>query len=121
MKQHAGLSVERWRAFPLDSRILMIANEMNRARSGYRRGDIPGVKLCYERALNLVDLTVSCGLREGLCEELLRWRDLLAGLYIDPDPSLTAHDRIFIVLLRMTPVTSQQIPCLFPAGLQSRD
>ncbi len=56
MTQHRNLSEERWAGFALDQQILMIANEMNRASSLLRSGDIARTKSCYERVLQLTGL-----------------------------------------------------------------
>jgi hypothetical protein len=110
MTQHASLTPERWSAFNLDQQILMIGNEMNRATRLLRLGDLPGLRLAYERVLRLVDLTVEVQTGYGLRRELLRWRDLAAELYIHPEPSPAEHAAAFRCLLQLTPVAAQQIP-----------
>ena len=112
--QHAGLSEDRWRRFSLDQQILMIGNEMSRARSFLAPADRRLLEGCYERALRLVDLTVQVNPRRGLRRELLRWRDLLAELYIAEVADRAAHDIVFRGLLQLTPAAFAQIPCLFP-------
>lgn len=110
MSQHANLSPERWAAFSLDQQILMIGNEMGRAKRSIDRGDISGLRLSYERVLRLVDLTVEVQRRSTLRRELLRWRDLIADLYIHPDPDPAEHRAAFQTLLLFTPVAAEQIP-----------
>jgi len=110
MTQHASLSPERWKAFGLDQQILMIGNEMNRAKRLIVLRDLPGLNLAYERVLRLVDLTVEVQGRATLRRELLRWRDLIAELYIRPEPSAAEHRDAFRCLLLFTPVAAQQIP-----------
>jgi hypothetical protein len=112
MTQHASLSPERWARFDLDRQILMIANEMNRASGLLRAEDRPSLQRAYERVLRLVDLTVATRPRRGLRRELLRWRDLVAALYIAPAPEPEAHAAAFRALLRFTPAASRQIPHL---------
>ncbi len=84
MTQHASLSPERWGAFSRDQQILMIGNEMNRASRLLRLADRPSLLLAYERVLRLVDLTVEVQTDYGLRRELLRWRDLIAEMYVSP-------------------------------------
>src|SRR5260370_12367946 len=91
MTQHASLSPARWSAFSLDQQILMIGNEMNRAMRLLRPEDCTSLALAYERVLRLVDLTVEVQPRPTLRRELLRWRDLIAELYIRPEPDAGAH------------------------------
>jgi len=110
MTQHASLTPERWSAFNLDQQILMIGNEMNRASRQLSLGELPSLKLCYERVLRLVDLTVEVQPSPPLQRELLRWRDLVAELYLQPEPDSGEHREAFRVLLLFTPVAAQQIP-----------
>jgi hypothetical protein len=108
--QHSTLSPERWAEFNLDQQILMIGTEMHRAAKLMRPQDDRLLKHCYERVLRLVDLTVEVNPRPTLCRELLRWRDLIAELYISPEPDADRHAAAFRVLLLFTPVAAQQIP-----------
>jgi hypothetical protein len=58
MSQHSSLSPERWAGFSLDQQILMIGNEMNRAKRLIELRDLQGLSPAYERVLRLLDLTV---------------------------------------------------------------
>jgi hypothetical protein len=113
-RQHATLSLERWRAFSLDQQILMIGNEMNRARKALRAANRQGLRLAYQRILQLTDLTIAAQTKPTLVRELLRFRDVVASLYIDESPAELAHTQAFRCLLRLTPVASRQIA---PLGL----
>lgn len=116
-RQHAGLSPQRWASFPFAQQVLMIANEMNRALHHLGLGDKDRSRPSYERVLQLVDLTVGLPLGRSRRRELLRWRDLVAALYLEEDPSRDAHVAAFRCLLRMTPESSRQIaelPALTP-------
>ncbi len=110
MSQHASLSIERWSAFSVDQQILMIANELNRARKLTAPEDLERRACAYERVLYLTDLTIQTAPRPALCRELLRWRDLIASLYIVADDAtpLTALRS----LLRLTPEASRQLDAL---------
>jgi hypothetical protein len=110
MSQHSSLSPEKWSGFSLDQQILMIANEMNRASRLMKPGDLPGLRLCYERVLRLVDLTVEVQRRSTLRKELLRWRDLVAALYIRDGSDPAEHRAAFRCLLQFTPMAAKQIP-----------
>jgi len=111
--QHSELTEDRWSKFTLDQQILMIGNEMNRARKLLGSSDWASLRNCYERVLRLADLTIGVHETRGLRRELLRWRDLIAQLYITETPDLSRHNTAFRCLLRFTPVASQQIPLLF--------
>lgn len=110
MSQHASLSPERWSSFSLDQQILMIGNEMNRASRWKSEKDWPSLQLSYERILRLVDLTVEVKPRPPLRRELLRWRDLIAALYIGSGPDPKEHASAFRALLLLTPAAASQIP-----------
>ena len=114
MTQHASLSPERWAAFSRDQQILMIGNEMNRATRLLRLGDRPGLLLAYERVLRLVDLTVEVQSGHGLRRELLRWRELVAEMYVSPELHPDHHFTAFRALLQLTPASARQIPLLLP-------
>ncbi len=110
MSQHASLSPERWSSFPLDQQILMIGNEMNRASKLMQPEDRDRLRNAYARVLQLTDLTVLVQSRRGLRRELLRWRDLIALLYVEPEPDPGAHAAAFRCLLLFTPVAARQLP-----------
>lgn len=108
--QHAGLSAERWAAFGLPRQLLMIANEMNRASKLLGPGDAERLRGSYERVLALADLTVQTNRRPGLWRELLRWRDLVAALYVEDRPDPRGHGAAFRALLQLHPETWRQLP-----------
>jgi hypothetical protein len=112
MTQHASLSPQRWSTFSLDQQILMIGNEMNRAIRLLRPEDRASLALCYERVLRLLDLTVEVQQRPTLRRELLRWRDLIAELYLRNEPDPAGHAAAFRALLLFTPEAARQIPFL---------
>jgi len=108
--QHASLSPERWARFPPDRQLLMIANEMNRATALMDADDGRSRGLAYERVLRLVDLTVAVNPRRALRRELLRWRDLVAALYLEAAPNMREHRAVLRCLLQLAPITAAQIP-----------
>ncbi|MBI2216750.1 MAG: hypothetical protein HYU51_05580 [Candidatus Rokubacteria bacterium] len=108
--QHATLTADRWATFTLDQQILMIANEMHRAGKLLGAKDRDRLRHAYERVLRLTDLTIEVRPRPPLRRELLRWRDLVAALYVSARPGATEHQAALRCLLRFTPAASQQIP-----------
>jgi hypothetical protein len=56
----------------------MVANELNRAGHWIVKNDLAETRLCYERVLELLDLTVANVAKPTLLKELLRFRELLA-------------------------------------------
>lgn len=109
-EQHAGLSDEKWSSFTLDQQVLMIGNEMNRATKWIRAGDITHLRNCYACVLNLTDSTIRVQKRAPLRRELLRWRDLIAWLYVIGTPDEKAHMAAFKVLLTSTAEAAKQRP-----------
>jgi len=110
--QHGFLTAERWSAFSRDQQLLMIANEMNRAAKLSGPGERALLSAALERVLRLVDLTIECRPRTGLCRELLRWRDLVAELYLSSAPGPARLLPVFRALLQLVPATTRQIPYL---------
>lgn len=114
MTQHSTLDAARWTEFGIDQQILMIGNEMNRAKRFFGPGDLDRLRRGYERVLALVDRTVEAGPRPALLRELLRWRDLVAELFTQESPRLDDHLEAFRALLRLHPTASLQIPYVVP-------
>jgi hypothetical protein len=108
LTQHRGLTSQRWRAFTRDQQILMIANEMQRASQLNGREDHARLHRTYERVLRLVDLTVEVAEERGLRRELLRWRDLVAELYLRQGLDPEAHHAVFLALLLLNPASARQ-------------
>lgn len=112
MTQHAGLTAERWACFTHPQRVLMIANEMNRAGRLMGDGDAASRRLAYERILRLADLTIAVAERRAVRRELLRWRDLVAALYLETEARPDDHRMAFRALLQQTPESALQINAL---------
>ena len=111
--QHTGLDAEHWRRFDLDRQVLMIANEMHRARRFLE--DASGrehLRSCYQRVLRLVDLTVEVNKRTGLRRELLRLREVIGTLYLSDSPMHQEHRAALRVLLQLRPNTAGQLAYL---------
>lgn len=112
MSQHASLSADRWRQFNVDQQILMIANEMHRGLSAMQPDRARSLKLCYERVLALVDLTIDAQSRQALRRELLRWREVISELYLREECDPSTHTLALRVLLQMTPEAAKQVALL---------
>lgn len=103
LKQHPDLTPEKWGTFPFFKQILMVACELQRSRHWLEHGDLDEVKQCYERALELLDLTIELASGPTLLCELLRFRELLATEFISAEPSLAANRSLYRVLMAFTP------------------
>ena len=71
----------------------------------------------FERVLQLTELTVAGTTSPTRRKELLRWRDVVAELYLDPQPDADAHRQAFRCLLAFTPVAFQQRAALLGSSL----
>jgi hypothetical protein len=112
LTQHTSLDGTRWSQFDLDQQILMIANEMNRGVRLAKAHQSEALKRGYERVLRLTDLTAGLDLRDALRRELLRWRGLVAELFLQEEVDPARHEAAFRLLLQLRPVPSRQIPLL---------
>lgn len=116
MTQHANLSRERWQRFDRSQQVLMIANEMQRTARRMAPGDADARRLGYERVLNLTDLTIAVTDHRSFRRELGRWRDVLAGLYLDASARPEWHGMALRVLLQLDTVAAQQVAFLEPVA-----
>ncbi len=103
---HSSLTTERWARFTFPQQILQIAAEMHRARHSFPSHDEAYLRSCYERALQLLDLTVGARMRSPMRRELLRWRYFVAGLYASGEMDAAAHDLALRTLLRLNAETN---------------
>lgn len=107
---HEGLSAERWARFSRAQQILMIANEMNRVSRLFAPADRERLRAGQERVLALANLTIQVTPSRSLRRELLRFRDLVAQLYVAPEPDSAAHAASFRALLQLHPEAWKQLP-----------
>ena len=112
MTQHASLPPERWARFSLGQQILQIGAEMQRALTFMRAERALELRSCYERAMALVDLTVEVQPDKSLRRELLRWRGVIAELYLRPESDPRVHRQALRVLLWMSPESALQVRVL---------
>jgi hypothetical protein len=82
----------------------MIANELHRAGSLINKNDFIEGRLCIERCLELVWLSISCiKNNHGLLKELCRFKELLCGLFISGDLSvkdIVSLEKVIVSLSR---------------------
>jgi len=82
LKYHKTLTEKKWEGFPFYKQILMIANELNRAKNWIEKKDSRELILCYERAFELLYLTIEVLKDKRKLKELLRFKEMLAMLYV---------------------------------------
>lgn len=83
-KWHKSLTQDKWAKFSTREQVLMIASEILRAKNWLEHKDIETTLNCYERALELIDLTVNNS-RINLEQRrrLLQLREALGFVYIN--------------------------------------
>jgi len=79
----------------MKERELMIANELNRAKNWIEKNDLEEVNNCYERALELLDLTVEITKDKNRLKEYLRLREMMGKFYIGKGEDLRFNSQLF--------------------------
>jgi len=106
-----SLPPERWARFGLGQQTLQIGVALQRALK-FLPGSSLHLRSCYERAMELVDLTVQVQANSGLRRELLRWREVVAELYLRSESDPIAHRQALRVLLLLHPESAKQVAVL---------
>ncbi len=86
----------------MKQRELMIANEFNRAKNWIERNDLEEVKNCYERALELLDLTVEVTKNGNRLREYLRLREIMGKLYVGKKARPELNTQLFRCICTMS-------------------
>lgn len=102
LKQHKTLTIEKWSSFSFGRQILMIANELNRAKNWITKNDLHEVKLCYERAFELLYLTIANVKERYRRKELLRLKEVLAELYASEELLLKKNAQLYMVTISLS-------------------
>ncbi len=95
LKLHKNLESAKWQKFSMKQRELMIANELNRAKNWIEKNDLQEVNNCYERALELLDLTVEITKSGNRLKEYLRLREMMGKLYIEKKGRPKLNNQVF--------------------------
>lgn len=100
---HKNLPKEKWFKYSRGQQILMIGNELNRANNLLKNNMIPEVLNCYERAMELTDLTTADLKWKGHLKELRRFREVLGELYSKKDGDANLSSELYKCLIEMLP------------------
>ena len=79
---------EKWIKYTKEQQILMIANEINRAKNAILKNYYEDAKCCYERALELLVLTIDDFKWRNNLKEIIRCKEFVATLYIEMNINL---------------------------------
>lgn len=99
LKYHKTLTKDKWASFPFSKQILMIANELNRANKWIEKEDFNESRHCYERAFEILYLTIEVLKDKRKLREILRFKEVLAGLYNERTPTLKENKNLLKVLI----------------------
>ena len=102
LKLHKNLTPDRWQKFSIKQRELMIANELNRAKNWIEKKDLEEVKNCYERALELLDLTIATTRSRNRLKGYLRLREMMGRFYIEKKGNLRFNSQLFTCIYTMS-------------------
>ena len=101
LKYHKTLTKEKWNTFPFYKQLIMIGNELNRAKNWIENNDAEKVKNCYERAFELFYLTIVCLKDMRKLRELLRAKEMLGTLYAEKMPDINENTALLRALLSL--------------------
>ena len=101
LKLHKNLDGRKWETFDNGKQLLMIANELNRAKNWIITEDLEEITNCYERAFELLDLTISITRNKNKLKELLRFREMLAIQYVSKEKHIRKTEQLFNVLISL--------------------
>ncbi len=101
------MTFERWKEYDIERQILMIGTEFARAKSLILKNKTEEIKKCYERALEMLDLSKNDVKWRTRLRELTRYREILGELYLNETYDLESCNLFYKVLMQWHPVTSK--------------
>lgn len=107
LKHYKNLTPLKWEKFPFHKQILMIGTEILRAGKWMEKCDDEEVKNCYERAIELVFLTIEVLKEKNKLREILRFKEALLSLYLKNN--IEENKNLFKVLMLMSKETENLI------------
>lgn len=80
---HTGLTLERWSKFSVFEQLANVGTDIARAFQGKKQNDIQYGEKAFERAMELLDLTIADPKNRGaVLKELTRVREALKDYFI---------------------------------------
>ena len=80
--KHKSLAAGRWKELSLVEQLANVGSEVGRAINWRKKGKIEYSKRAFERALELLDLTVATLKDVNRLRELLRARELMVDFFV---------------------------------------
>lgn len=112
MTEHSDLTPERWARFSRCEQVLQIGAEMQRGLKWLRPDRSVQLRACYERAMQLVALTIKVQENNNLRRELTLFQSLLVDLSQRDEPDPKTHRDALKALLYLDPEASLQVSIL---------
>jgi len=97
--RYHSISADVWLTKSKDFQILNIGSELMRAGYWITKGRSDLVNSCYDRALELIDLTRSALHRKSELKEMSRAREYLAGLRWQTEKDINANNLLIKCLM----------------------
>ncbi len=80
--QHASLAAGRWRSFSLADQLANVGSEVERALKWSKKNNVEYGRMAFERALELLQLTISDPRHLARLKELTRVREALLDYFL---------------------------------------
>lgn len=90
LTHHQGLTTEKWNELSLPKQLLHVGSELSRAISAKRIGSTVQEERAYERALELLDLTLAGPRSLAEFRELARLREAIGSLLVKGELTVSA-------------------------------
>lgn len=107
--RYHSISADGWFDKSKDFQILNIGSELLRAGNWITKGRSDLVNSCYDRALELIDLTRSGPCRKSELKEMSRAREYLAGMRWQTEKDINANNLLLKCLLLLDVKASDTI------------
>lgn len=80
--QHKEMAAGRWQAMSLMEQLANVGSEVSRALNWRAKQNADYSLLAFERALELIDLTIACPAHRHRLKEIVRMREILADFFV---------------------------------------
>ena len=99
---HKTLTAEKWAVLPFATQLLNVGSELSRAREMRAAGSRIQEQRAYERALELLDLTLAGKHSLAKFHELARLREAIGSLMIQNSEIAVSLDELYEYILQFS-------------------
>ena len=90
---HTGLTLERWSKFSVFEQLANVGTDIARVIQGKKQGDSHYSEKAFERAMELLDLTIADSKNKGtVLKELVRVREALKDYFVYDNEYRTSEE-----------------------------